>query len=110
MSPIGVLEHGLRIAHGLERGRRVRIIVDGEEVDAYEGECIAAALLASGRAATRWTAVTGEARGYFCGMGICQDCLVVVDGRGSVRACMTAVSDGLRIQRQRDMTQRRLDA
>ncbi len=103
-------EHGLRIVDGIERGRRVRIIVDGEDVVAYEGESIAAALVAAGRPVTRWTGATGEPRGYFCGMGICQDCLVTIDGRGSVRACMTAVSDGLTIQRQRDMTQRRIDA
>jgi len=95
---------------GVERGRRVQILVGGEAVEAHEGESLAAALLASGRSATRWTARTGEPRGYFCGMGICHDCLVRVEGLGTVRACMTAVIDGLRVERQRDMTERRIDA
>jgi D-hydroxyproline dehydrogenase subunit gamma len=104
-----VTQEGLRIGDGIERGQRVRIVVDGEDVEAYEGECIAAALLASGRSITRWT-ITGEARGYFCGMGICHECLVIVEGHGSVRACMTPVSDGLRVQRRQDMIPRRIDA
>jgi D-hydroxyproline dehydrogenase subunit gamma len=100
----------LRMPGGVERGRRVQILVDGETVEAYEGESLAAALLASGRRATRWTTRTGEPRGYFCGMGICHDCLVGVEGLGNVRACVTAVSDGLRVERRRDMTEPRIDA
>ena len=79
------------------------ILVDGEELTAYEGESLAAALLASGRRFTRWTAKSGEARGYFCGMGVCQDCLVTVDGLPNVRACMTPVKDRLRVETQRGL-------
>jgi predicted molibdopterin-dependent oxidoreductase YjgC len=100
----------LRMLDGVERGRRVQILVDGEAVEAHEGESLAAALVASGRRATRWTTRTGEPRGYFCGMGICHDCLVSVEGLGNVRACVTAVSDGIRVERRRDMTERRTDA
>jgi hypothetical protein len=93
--------HDLRTLGPAERGRRLTIVVDGEELDAYEGESIAAALLAAGRRTTRWTERTGEPRGYFCGMGVCHDCLVEVDGQPGVRACMTPVRDGLRVARQR---------
>jgi predicted molibdopterin-dependent oxidoreductase YjgC len=86
-----------------ERGRALTILVDGGELAAHEGESIAAALLASGRRLTRWTARTGEARGYFCGMGVCQDCLVTVDGLPNVRACMTPVREGLRVDTQRGL-------
>ena len=85
------------------RGPAVRIVVDGEDVDAFEGESVAAALLAAGQRVLRWTAVSGEARGYFCGSGICQECLVTVDGRTNVRACITPVRDGLRVDRQRGL-------
>jgi D-hydroxyproline dehydrogenase subunit gamma len=100
----------LRMLDGVERGRRVQILVDGEAVEAHEGESLAAALLASERRTTRWTTRTGEPRGYFCGMGICHDCLVNVEGLGNVRACVTAVSDGIRVERRRDMTERGTDA
>jgi predicted molibdopterin-dependent oxidoreductase YjgC len=93
----------LRVTATVERGRALRILVDGQDTAAYEGESIAAALIASGRRTTRWTARAGEPRGYFCGMGVCQDCLVTVDGLPNVRACMTPVRDGLRIETQRGL-------
>lgn len=83
----------------LERGPRVRIVLDGEPADAYEGETVAALLLAQGAIATRRT-IKGEPRGIFCGMGVCFDCLVVVDGVPNTRACMTWVRDGMQVQRQ----------
>jgi predicted molibdopterin-dependent oxidoreductase YjgC len=83
----------------LERGPRVEIVLDGQRVAAYEGETVAAVLLAQGEIATR-TTVKGEPRGIFCGMGVCFDCLVVVDGVPNTRACMTWVRDGLDVRRQ----------
>src|SRR5438093_2574198 len=88
----------LRMTATVERGRTLTILVDGHPLAAYEGESIAAALVASGRRFTRWTARTEEPRGYYCGMGVCQDCLVTVDGLPNVRACMTPVRDGLRVE------------
>jgi len=92
----------LRIA-GVDRGRALALLVDGADVTAFEGESIAAALAAAGHPFTRWTDRTGEARGYFCGMGVCQDCLITVDGRPNVRACVTPVRDGMRVERQRGL-------
>lgn len=88
---------------GVVRGSAVRISVDGESIPAHEGESVAAAMLAAGRRFTRWSARAGEPRGYFCGMGVCQDCLVVVDGRPNVRACMTPVREGLTVDTQRGL-------
>jgi predicted molibdopterin-dependent oxidoreductase YjgC len=95
----------LRMTTGPARGQAVAIAVDGEDVVAYEGESIAAALLASGHRVTRWTARLEEPRGYFCGMGVCQDCLVTVDDAPNVRACMTPVCDGMRVTLQRGLGQ-----
>jgi predicted molibdopterin-dependent oxidoreductase YjgC len=89
----------LPLPRGLERGRPVAIELDGETIEAYEGETVAAMLLALGEVATRRTA-GGEPRGVYCGMGVCFDCLVVVDGVPNTRACMTWVRDGLRVERQ----------
>jgi predicted molibdopterin-dependent oxidoreductase YjgC len=95
-------DRDLRMAD-VVRGRVITITVDGAALEAREGESIAAALLASGHRATRWTARTGEPRGYFCGMGVCHDCLVVVDGLPNVRACMTPARVGQRIESQRGL-------
>ncbi len=90
----------LRIQGFFRRGRAVRIEVDGEPIEAFEGESIAAALLASGRRALRHTP-DGSPRGVFCGMGVCFDCVVEVDGNPSVRSCITPVRAGMRVQTPR---------
>jgi aerobic-type carbon monoxide dehydrogenase small subunit (CoxS/CutS family) len=46
------------------------------------------------------TTTVGEPRGVFCGMGVCFDCLVVVDDKPNTRACMTWVKEGMNIQTQ----------
>jgi aerobic-type carbon monoxide dehydrogenase small subunit (CoxS/CutS family) len=93
---------GLRVPvkAGVERGRPLSFYFDGEPIAAFEGETIAAALLAAGRRVLRTTAVTGTPRGVFCGMGVCFDCLVVVDGEPSRRACMIFAKDGMRVETQ----------
>jgi D-hydroxyproline dehydrogenase subunit gamma len=88
---------------GLERGQFVGVTLDGRTVLAHEGESVAALLLVEGHVATRRTR-GGSARGVFCGMGVCFDCLVVVDGVPNVRACVTWVRDGMDVRRQDGLT------
>ena len=78
----------------------VTLQVDGQAVTAREGDSIAVALLANGFTVTRATAISGSARGPYCLMGACFDCLAIVDGQPSVQTCMTPVRDGMRIERQ----------
>ncbi len=73
---------------------------DDRAITARAGDSVAAALLAGGVTVTRQTPVTGAARGPYCMMGACFDCLAVVDGRPSVQTCMTPVREGMRIERQ----------
>jgi predicted molibdopterin-dependent oxidoreductase YjgC len=89
----------LALAPGLERGPRLTLTLDGAPVTAYDGETVATVLLAEGHIATR-TTPGGEPRGVFCGMGVCFDCLVVVDGVPNTRACMTRVHEGMEVRRQ----------
>jgi predicted molibdopterin-dependent oxidoreductase YjgC len=93
----------LRMTTPVERGPSLTIMLDGRAIAAYEGESIAAALLAAGQRIARLSARAGEPRGYFCGMGVCHDCLMTVDGVPNVRACMTPVRDGLRVETQRGL-------
>ena len=87
----------IRIDSNVERGRPVQISVDGETIEAYEGESVAAAMLASGRRVFRHTHPEGQPRGIFCGMGVCFECLVGVNGGERVRACIVPVQDGMRV-------------
>jgi len=89
----------LPLGDALDRGPAVTVLLDGTPVSAYAGETVATVLFAEGVIATR-TTVGGSPRGVFCGMGVCFDCLVVVDGEPNTRACMTWVRNGMRISRQ----------
>ncbi|MDL1895854.1 (2Fe-2S)-binding protein [Anaerolineae bacterium CFX7] len=85
-----------------ERGESFSITVNGQPVAAYPGESIATVLAAAGFRAFRQTDANNSPRGIFCGMGICFDCLVTVDGLPNQRACMTEARAGsvieLRVQ------------
>ncbi|XVV06550.1 (2Fe-2S)-binding protein [Actinosynnema sp. CA-248983] len=72
----------------------MKVTVDGTAVPARPGQTIAAALLAAGRTAWRDTRGSGRPRGLFCGIGVCFDCLVVVNGVPDVRACQRVLADG----------------
>jgi len=78
-------------------GSPVRLNFDGREIAALEGETIAAALASSDIVTVR-QARSGAPRGPFCGMGVCFDCLVTVDGRPGQRACLTKVAAGMDVR------------
>lgn len=71
----------------------------GREIRTMPGESLGAALLAAGERVCR-TTPSGEPRGVFCGIGVCQDCLVTVDGVPNQRACMTAARGVAVVERQ----------
>jgi D-hydroxyproline dehydrogenase subunit gamma len=73
----------------------VRVVIDGEAVAVVRGSTIAAALASCGKG-TR-VSVSGERRSPMCGMGVCQECRVSVDGRAHVLACQTLCRDGQNI-------------
>ncbi|MEJ2640086.1 MAG: (2Fe-2S)-binding protein [Desulfosarcinaceae bacterium] len=80
-----------------KRGAKLRIRINGHPHTAYEGESVHAALLAAGYRALRTTAKEGQPRGFFCGMGICYECLVTINAIPNQRACMTLVEDNMEI-------------
>ncbi|MBQ1916123.1 MAG: (2Fe-2S)-binding protein [Lachnospiraceae bacterium] len=88
-------------------GRSVTITVDGRQIEAYEGEPILAALLASGIRINRYTVKRHEPRGLFCGIGQCSDCSMVVDGKANVRTCITPVKEGMVIFTQDGLSEKK---
>jgi D-hydroxyproline dehydrogenase subunit gamma len=86
---------GLRMAGA--RLPAVRFRFDGVEVQAFEGESIAVALLAAGTRGFGRNRVSGAARGIFCAMGQCQECAVLIDGRVE-EACRVLVRAGLDVR------------
>jgi predicted molibdopterin-dependent oxidoreductase YjgC len=71
---------------------------DEHSIPICSGDTIAASLMREGILVTRRSNL-GEARGVFCAIGICNDCLVTVDGVTNVRACLAVAMAGLRVTR-----------
>ena len=78
-------------------GAPVTLHVDGQPLAACRGQTVAAALLAAGQRVLRHTRRAGKPRGVFCAMGVCFDCVMTIDGKAGVRACMTKVEDGMQV-------------
>ncbi len=74
---------------------------DGKQLEGYEGEPIAAALHANGVKVYRETPVRHQPRGFFCAIGKCSSCFMVVDGVSNVRTCATSLEEGMRVETQR---------
>jgi aerobic-type carbon monoxide dehydrogenase small subunit (CoxS/CutS family) len=85
----------------LDSAGSVAFTFDGEPVSAEPGQSVAAALIAAGRRTWRTTRREGRPRGVFCGIGVCFDCLVAIDGQPGQRACLVEARDGQAVTTQR---------
>lgn len=74
---------------------------EGRHVPVRPGDTIAAALFRAGLTRQRTTRMA-EDRGLFCGIGLCHDCLVQVDGRAGQRACMATAEGVAQVARHTD--------
>jgi predicted molibdopterin-dependent oxidoreductase YjgC len=83
-----------------QKGSLVTFTFDGKNIEGYEGESIAAALKAAGVMVHRYTQKKHKARGIFCAIGRCTDCVMIVNGRPNVRTCMTPVKAGITVETQ----------
>ncbi|WP_434636757.1 2Fe-2S iron-sulfur cluster-binding protein [Klebsiella sp. I138] len=77
----------------------IPVMIEGEIRDVPEGISVAAALALTMDPTTR-VSVNGQPRAPFCGMGICQECRVTVNGR-RVLACQTLCQPEMTIERSR---------
>jgi predicted molibdopterin-dependent oxidoreductase YjgC len=81
-------------------GMSFSITFDGRPIACQDGWTVGAALTAAGVRSWRTTRGAGRPRGLFCGIGVCFDCLVTVNGRPSVRACLIPARPGDVVQSQ----------
>lgn len=86
-----------RLSGAKSAAKRARFVFDGAAHEGFEGESVAAALTASGVRELR-RARSGAARGLWCGMGACFECVVTIDGKPERRACLEKLRDGMRIE------------
>ncbi|ANY15204.1 (2Fe-2S)-binding protein [Bordetella pseudohinzii] len=79
----------------------VTLTIDGQPAQAEPGESVAAVLLRQDdMPASRSTPVNGSPRAPYCMMGVCFECLAIIDGVASTQSCMVPVREGMRVERQ----------
>ena len=83
-----------------DRGEKVSFTFDGEQMEGYTNETIAAALIANGVDVFRHSLREGRPRGFFCAIGRCSSCLMTVDGVPNVRVCVTYLKEGMDVHTQ----------
>lgn len=76
----------------------VEIIYNGKKLKSYKGDSVASALIANGVLKFRESSKIGESRGYFCGIGLCTDCMMKVNGIRNVRTCITEVKENMIVE------------
>lgn len=91
------------------KGKMVKFLYDGREVEGYEGEPISAALKSAGVMVHRYTKKQHKPRGIFCAIGRCTDCVMIVDGKPNVRTCVTPLREGMKIRTQYGVSQELFD-
>ena len=83
-----------------DKGETLSLKVDGKPVRARAGDTVAGAMLAAGVDHFRTTPVTESPRAPYCLMGVCFDCLVIIDGVGSRQACLIEAREGMAVETQ----------
>lgn len=81
-------------------GSMVTVEVEGRPLQVPAAATAAAAAMLAGLTSTRNSPVNGEPRAPYCMMGVCFECLLVIDGEPSQQGCMVTVREGMRIRRQ----------
>lgn len=84
----------------LKAGAALSFSFDGRPLSGRDGDTVAATLLANGITTCRQTPVSSAPRGPYCMMGVCFECLVVIDGVGNRQGCMVPLREGMRIETQ----------
>lgn len=78
--------------------KNISFTFNGEEFDCEPGQSIASALIAADHRELRTTRFGNEPRSIFCGIGICFDCVVVVDGVANQRSCLIEAKSGMNVE------------
>lgn len=78
----------------------VEVFLNGQRVQVLQGTSVAAMALTEGLRFTRTTPISDSKRAPFCMMGVCYECLMIIDGKANQRACATIVKQGMKIETQ----------
>ncbi len=84
-----------------EKGEEIKFYFDGKQISAFKGETIAAALHAAGVKVLGKSLFKHRPRGFYCAIGNCSACSMVVNGEANVRTCVTMVQEGMIVETQK---------
>jgi predicted molibdopterin-dependent oxidoreductase YjgC len=76
---------------------QIQLRVNGKTVSVAAGTVVAAAVAQAGQTRFR-RSVRGEARGPLCGMGICMECRVTINGQAHGRSCQTLCQEDMEVR------------
>ena len=76
---------------------KISFTFNGEVFTCERGQSVAAALISAENRELRWTRFEDEPRSIFCGIGICYDCVVVIDGVANQRSCLIEAKEGMKV-------------
>jgi predicted molibdopterin-dependent oxidoreductase YjgC len=76
--------------------QHITISINASDISVAPGVTVAAAIAMAGNIVTR-RAVGGAARAPLCGMGVCQECRVTIDGNPHQLSCQTLCADGMHV-------------
>ena len=89
-------DNNLRIS-GFRRKKPISFFVNGKKCPAFQGETVLGALYAAGFKVMGKRSYDRQERSGFCGMGLCYECLVTIDGQKNQRACMIDVKQDMEV-------------
>ena len=78
--------------------QKITFTFNGQDVSCESGQSIAAALIANRNRELRSTRFGDKPRSIFCGIGVCFDCVVVIDGVANQRSCVIAAKQGMKVE------------
>ena len=84
-----------------KQGRKITFTFDGKAIEGREGDTIASALQAAGIRVYRESIEMHRPRGFFCAIGRCANCSMIVDGVPNTKVCVTRLREGMVVETQR---------
>jgi len=90
----------LRLNNDIYRGNSFVFFYNEMPIVSFKGETIAGALLANEIKICRITNKINESRGFYCGMGTCWECTMIVNDTHSVRTCITLCKPEMKVKTQ----------
>lgn len=83
-----------------EEKKKLSFFFDGSEVFGYEGDTVASALHALGVKTLSHSIELKRPRGFYCAIGNCSSCNMIVDGKPNVRTCVTLLVEKMNVKTQ----------